>query len=93
MPEEGFVVKQGELGDGGLVKVMGTREEPIGGATSCGCEDIDKLVINIPVETYCSKRATKGENVKKVLRNQMMFTPTRKLDLFLEVGDPWVDAS
>ena len=22
-----------------------------------------------------------------------MFTPTRKLDLFLEIGDPWVDAS
>ena len=69
MPEEGFVVEQGELSDGSLVEVMGTGEEPIGSTTSCGSEDIDKLVINIPIKTYGSERATKGKDVKKVLRN------------------------
>ena len=60
---------------------------------SGGSEDVDKLVINVPVKTYCSKGTAKGENVKKVLRNQVVFTPTCKLDLFLEVGDSWVNAS
>ena len=69
MPEEGFVIEQGELGNGSLVEIVGAWEEPIGGATSCGSEDIDELVINVPIETYGSNWATKGKNVKKVLRN------------------------
>ena len=93
VPEEGFVIEQGELGNRSLVEIMSTGEEPIGGTTSCCSEDVNKLVINVSIKTYCSKRVTKGKNVEKVLRNQVMFTPTRKLDLFLEVGDPWVDAS
>ena len=93
MPKEGFVVEQGELGDRGLVEIMGTWEEPIGGTTSGGSEDVHKLVINVLIKTYGSKRAAKWENVEKVLRDQVVFAPTRKLDLFLEVGDPWVDTS
>ena len=69
VPEEGFVVEQGELSNGGLVEVMGTGEEPIGGAASCSSEDVHKLVIDVPVKTYCSKRAAKREHVEKVLRD------------------------
>ena len=45
------------------------------------------MVINIMIKPYCSERTTKGENIKKVLRDKMMFTPIRELNLFLEVGD------
>ena len=60
---------------------------------SCSSEEIDKLVINISIKTYGSERATKGENVEKILGNQVVLAPTHKLDLFLEVGDSGVDAS
>jgi len=61
--EEGFVVKQGDLGSWGLVKVMGTGELPICSATSCCIKDVDKLVINVVIKMLSAKKLTKGENV------------------------------
>ena len=51
------------------------------------------MVNNVIIKSYCSKGITKGKNVQKVLRDQVVFTPTHKLNLFLEVSDPWVDLS
>ena len=36
---------------------------------SCSGKDVNKLVINIAIKTYCSERAAERENVQKVLRN------------------------
>ena len=63
MPEKGFVVEQGDLGGRGLVKVMGARELPISGAASCCVKDVDKLVINVMIETLSAEESTKGEGV------------------------------
>jgi len=63
MPEEGFVIEQGDLSDWGLVEVMGTRELPICSAVSCCVKDVDKLVINIIIEVLSAEETTKGENV------------------------------
>ena len=54
---------------------------------SCSSKEIGELVINIMIKPYCSKGMTKGEDIKKVLRDQVVFTPICKLNLFLEVGD------
>jgi len=63
MPKEGFVVEQGDLGGWRLVEVMGARELPICSATSCGIEDVNKLVINIMIEVLSTEESTKGEDV------------------------------
>ena len=63
MPEEGFVVEQGDLGSWGLVKVMSARELPIGSTTSCCVEDINKLVINVMIEALSAEKSTKGEDI------------------------------
>ena len=60
---------------------------------SCSSEDVDKLVVNILIKTYCSERAAKWENIEEILRDQVVFTPTCKLDLFLEIGNSWVNVS
>jgi len=87
VPEKGFIVEQGDLGGWGLVEVMGTRELPICSATSCCVEDVDKLVINVMIKTLSAEESTKGKDVQEVLRNQVMFAPIHKLNLFLEIGD------
>ena len=63
MPEEGFVVEQGDLSGWGLVEVMSARELPICSATSCCVKDVNKLVINVMVETLSAEKTTKGEDV------------------------------
>jgi len=63
VPEEGFVVEQGDLGGWGLVEVMSARELPICSATSCCVKDIDKLVINVMIEALSTEEATKREDV------------------------------
>ena len=63
MPEEGFVVEQGDLGGWGLVKVVSTRELPICSATSCCVKDVDELVINVMIEALSAEESTKGEDV------------------------------
>jgi len=63
VPEEGFVVEQGDLGGWGLVKVMCTRELPICSATLCCIKDVDKLVINIVIEALSAEETTKGEDI------------------------------
>jgi len=63
VPEEGFVIEQGDLGDWGLIKVMGARELPICSAMSCCVEDVNKLVINVMVEALSAEKTTKGEDV------------------------------
>ena len=63
MPEKGFVVEQRDLGGWGLVKVMGTRELPICSATSCCVKDVNKLVINVMVESLSTEESTKGEDI------------------------------
>jgi len=63
MPEEGFVVKQGDLGGWGLVEAMGTRELPVSSATSCCVKDVDQLVINVIIEALSAEETTKGEDV------------------------------
>jgi len=63
VPEEGFVVEQGDLSGWGLVEVMSARELPICSATSCCVKDVNKLVINVMVETLSAEKTTKGEDV------------------------------
>jgi len=63
VPEEGFVVEQGDLGGWGLVEVMGTQELPICSATSCCVKDVDELVINVVVKVLSTEKTTKGEDV------------------------------
>ena len=63
MPEEGFVVEQGDLGGWGLVEVMGARELPVSSATSCCVKDVDKLVINVMIKALSAEESTKGEDV------------------------------
>jgi len=63
VPEEGFVVEQGDLSGWGLVEVMSARELPICSATSCCIKDVNKLVINVMVETLSTEKTTKGEDV------------------------------
>jgi len=63
VPEEGYVVEQGDLGSWGLVKVMSARELPICSATSCCIKDVNELVINVMVEALSTEETTKGEDV------------------------------
>ena len=63
MPEEGFVIEQGDLSGWGLVKVMGTRELPVCSATSCCIEDINKLVANVMIEALSAEESTKGKDI------------------------------
>jgi len=60
MPEEGFVVKQGDLGGWGLVEVMGARELPVSSATLCCVKDVNQLVINVIIEALSAEETTKG---------------------------------
>ena len=70
-----------------MVEVMSARELPICSATSCCVEEINKLKINVSIETLSAEKATKREDVQEILRNQMMFAPIGELNLFLEIGD------
>jgi len=63
VPEEGFIVEQGDLGSGGLVEVMSARELPICSATSCCVKDVDELVINVMIEALSAEESTKGEDI------------------------------
>ena len=63
VPEEGFVVEQGDLGGWGLVKVMSARELPVSSTTSCYAKDVNELVINVMVEALSAKELTKREDV------------------------------
>ena len=63
MPEEGFVVEQGDLSGWGLVEVVSARELPVCSATSCGVKDVNKLVINVMIEALSAKESTKGEDI------------------------------
>jgi len=63
VPEEGFVVEQGDLGGRGLVEVMGARELPICSATSCCIKEVNKLVINVMIEALSAEESTKMENI------------------------------
>jgi len=63
VPEEGFVVEQGDLGGWGLVEVMGAQELPICSAMSCGVKDVNKLVINVVIKALSAEEATKGEDI------------------------------
>ena len=63
MPEESFVVEQGDLGGRGLVEVMSTREFPIGSTTSCCSKKINQLVINVMIESDGTKGMTKWKDV------------------------------
>jgi len=63
VPEEGFVVEQGDLSGWGLVEVMSARELPICSATSCGVKDVNKLVINVMIKALSAEEMTKGKDV------------------------------
>jgi len=63
MPEEGFVVEQGDLGGWGLIEVMGARELPVSGATSCCVKKVNKLVIDVMIKALSTEKSTKGEDV------------------------------
>jgi len=63
VPEEGFVVEQGDLGSWGLVEVMSARELPICSTTSCCVKDVDKLVINVMIKALSAKETTKVEDI------------------------------
>ena len=63
MPEEGFVVEQGDLSGWGLVEVVSARELPVCSATSCGVKDVNELVINVMIEALSAKESTKGEDI------------------------------
>jgi len=63
VPEEGFVVDQGDLGSWGLVKVVSARELPVCSTTSCCIKDVDKLVINVMIKALSAEEATKGEDI------------------------------
>ena len=63
MPEEGFIVEQGDLGGWGLVEVMSARELPICSATSCCVKDVNELVVNVMIEALSAEESTKGKDV------------------------------
>ena len=63
MPEESFVIEQGDLSGWGLVEVVSARELPICSTTSCCVKDVDKLVINVMIEALSAKESTKGEDI------------------------------
>jgi len=63
VPEEGFVVEQGDLGGWGLVEIMGARELPICSATSCCIKNVNELVINVVIETLSTEESTKRKDV------------------------------
>jgi len=63
VPEESFVVEQGDLGGWGLVEVMSARELPICSATSCCAEEVNELKIDVTIKTLSTKKSTKGEGV------------------------------
>jgi len=63
VPEEGFVVEQGDLSGWGLVEVMCARELPVSSATLCCVKDVDQLVINVMIEALSAEEATKGEDI------------------------------
>jgi len=63
VPEEGFVIEQGDLSGWGLVEVMSARELPICGAMSCGVKDVNKLVINVMIKALGAEESTKGEDI------------------------------
>ena len=63
MPEEGFVVEQGDLSDWGLVEVMSARELPICSTTSCSVKDVNELVINVMIKALSAEESTKGKDV------------------------------
>ena len=63
MPEDGFVIEQGDLGGRGLVEVMGARELPICSATSCCVKDVNKLVINVMIKALSAEESTKGKDI------------------------------
>jgi len=63
VPEEGFVVEQGDLGSWGLVVVMSTGELPICSTTSCCAKDVNELVINVMIKMLSTEKSTKGEDV------------------------------
>jgi len=63
VPEEGFIVEQGDLSGWGLVEVMSTRELPICSATSCSVKDVNKLVINVMIKALSAEETTKGKDV------------------------------
>ena len=76
-----------------MVEVMSARELPVCGATPCCVKEVDKLEINVAIKTLSAEESTKVEDIQEILRNQVMFTPIRKLDLFLEIGDSWISLS
>jgi len=63
VPEEGFVVEQGDLGSWGLVVVMSARELPICSATACCVKDVNELVINVMIEALSAEKSTKVEDI------------------------------
>jgi len=63
VPEEGFVVEQGDLGGWGLVEVMSARELPICSATSCCIKKINKLKIDVTIKTLSAEESTKVEDI------------------------------
>jgi len=63
VPEEGFVIEQGDLGSWGLVEVMSARELPICSATSCCVKDVNELIIKVMIEALSAEELTKGEDV------------------------------
>jgi len=63
MPEEGFVVEQGDLSGWRLVEVVSAGELPICSATSCCVKDVNKLVINIMIEALSAEETTKGKDI------------------------------
>jgi len=63
VPEEGFVVEQGDLGGWGLVEVMSARELPICSATPCCAKEVDELVIDVSIKTLGTEESTKGEDI------------------------------
>jgi len=63
VPEESFVVEQRDLGGWGLVEIMSARKLPIGSATSCCAEEINKLVIDVTIKTLSAEESTKVEDV------------------------------
>ena len=73
-----------------MVVVMSARELPICSATSCCVKDVDKLVINVVIKALSAEESTEVKDIYKILRNQVMFAPIGKLDLFPEIGDSWV---
>ena len=63
VPEEGFIVEQGDLGGWGLVEIMSARKLPICSTTPCCIEEINKLKIDISIKTLGTEESTKGEDI------------------------------